>query len=88
MCCPQNVHKQYVNLYPGAKYEFTGKIEEFVRPMPQAPVNEYARYPAMKDGQAWSGNTHIDIVIYYIEASKFMNDYLRLKPLIKERYRD
>ena len=82
------IYKQYVNLYPGAKYEFTGKIEEFVRPMPQAPVNEYARYPVMKDGQAWSGNTRIDIVIYYIEASKFMNDYSRLKPLIKERYRD
>lgn len=56
--------------------------------MPQAPVNEYARYPVMKDGQAWIGNTHIDIIIYYIEASKFKDDYTRLKPLIKESYKE
>jgi len=82
------IYKQFIKLYPGKKFEFNGKIDEFVKPMPQAPVNEYARYPVMKDGQAWIGNTHIDIIIYYIEASKFKDDYTRLKPLIKERYKE
>jgi len=80
------IFKQFINLYPGKKFEFTGSISEFVKPMPQAPVNEYARYPADQNGQSWLGHTHIDIAIYYVEASKFKDDYSRLKPLIKERY--
>jgi len=82
------IYKQFINLYPGKKFEFRGRIDEFVKPMPQAPVDQYARYPVTRDGQAWSGNTHIDIAIYYQEASKFKDDYARLKPLIKERYGD
>jgi len=82
------IYQQFIKLYPGKKFEFIGTIKEFGKPMPQAPVNEYSRYPVGRNSQEWIGNTHIDIAIYYQEASKFKDDYTRLKSLIKERYKD
>lgn len=82
------IYSQFIKLYPGDKYKFSGSIEKFVKPMPQAPINEYSRYPIGRNEQEWSGNTHIDIAIYYYEVSKFKKDYERLKPLIKGRYKD
>jgi len=80
------LHDKYNVLYPEKEFSFQGNISDFVKKSSAAPHNVYARYPAQKDGTPWSGHSHIDIVIWYMEADKFLSDFKRLKPRIKGKY--
>ena len=81
------LYRKYIALFPGNDFAFQGKIQDFVKPSAMAPHNLYARYPGEKNGKPWQGHTHIDISIWYREADKFLSDFKRLKPLIKEQYK-
>ena len=81
------LYTKYTDLFPGDDFAFNGKIQDFVKPSTIAPHNLYARYPTEKNGKPWQGHTHIDIAIWYMEANKFLLDFKRLKPLIKEKYK-
>ncbi len=80
------LYKQFKNLYPGKKFEFTGSITEMVQRSNQTPFNEFANYPTDQSGNPWEGSCFIDIVTWFEQASKFVEDFKRLKPLMKERY--
>jgi HEPN domain-containing protein len=77
---------RYRVLYPGKQFEFTGKVDQFVSQSAQTPHNQYARYPADSNGNPWPGNTHIDLAIWHNEIEPFVQDFERLKPLIKIAY--
>jgi hypothetical protein len=80
------LYGQFKNLYPGKKFQFVAAIDEMLTPPPHTPHNEFARYPTDQSGKPWLGNTHIDLVIWYDQASKFLKDSQTLEPLMKERY--
>lgn len=80
------LYGQFKNLYPGNDFEFTGTNADMVRPSLRAPHNEFARYPTDWSGKPWAGHSHIDLVIFFEEASKFLDDFNRLWPLMKNRY--
>ena len=82
----QELYNQFRKLYPGKKFDFTCSIDEFVAPSTRTPENQFARYPIDKAGKRWGGNTHIDLTIYYKEASKLLDDFKRLEPLMIEKY--
>lgn len=76
---------QYKNLFPGKRFDFTCAVTELVEPSKQTPNNQYARYPANKDGKPWEGYTHIDLAIWYLQAEKLLKDFRRLEPLMREK---
>jgi hypothetical protein len=80
------LHAQFKNLYHGKKFAFTASIEEMLNPPQTTPTNVFARYPTDQSGQPWAGNTHIDLAIWFSQACKFLDDFKRLEPLMKERY--
>jgi HEPN domain-containing protein len=84
----EQLYNQYRKLYPGKKYEFEGEIPSVVTPHQNTPHNEFARYPTDHAGRPWPGYTHVDIAVWYERLSVFQEDFGRLKPLLKERYRE
>ena len=84
--CLEQLYNQFRNLYPGEEYEFSFSIADMVAPSPRTPYNQFTRYPADRSGKPWEGYTHIDLVIWYEQASKFLDDIDRLRFLIMERH--
>jgi len=82
----QQLYSQYSKLFPGKKFQFQGEIKSIVTPKSNTPHNEFARYPIDHTGRPWSGNTHIDLAIWYVRLAEFEKDFDRLEPLVKERY--
>ncbi len=82
----QELYRQFNNLYPGKKFQFSASIEDMLTPSERTPANEFARYPTDQSGKPWAGNSHIDLVIWFDQAFKFLDDFKRLEPLLKERY--
>jgi hypothetical protein len=80
------LYAQFRNLYPGKKFEFGASIEQMLTPPAHTPPNVFARYPTDQSGQPWAGYTDIDLVTWFDQACKFLDDFKRMKPLIKERY--
>jgi hypothetical protein len=83
------LYKQFKNLYPGTQFEFTGSVEIFVRPSERFPHNQFARYPTDRSGTPWEaqGHSFIDLARFFEQASLFLEDFNRLWPLMKTRYR-
>jgi hypothetical protein len=74
-----------MNLYPGKKFAFTGAIADVADSARQIPFNEFVRYPSDRSGKRWLGSPYFDLALWLQEASKFIEDFRRLEPLIKAR---
>ncbi|MBI3409332.1 MAG: hypothetical protein HY040_13390 [Planctomycetes bacterium] len=81
------LYGQFRKLYSGKAFEFTGSIDDIAQPSSKTPHNEFPRYPTNHSGQPWEGNCHFDLVKWFDEASRFLEDIKRLEPLIKHKYR-
>lgn len=84
----KQLFRQYKNLYPGKRLDFTCAVNELVEPSKQILNNQYSRYPMNKEGKPWEGYTHIDLAIWYTQAVKLLDDFQRLEPLMKKKYPD
>jgi HEPN domain-containing protein len=82
------LYKQFKKLYPGNQFEFTGRVDDFVRRSERFPHSQYARYPTDRSGRLWEAQDHsfIDVARYYEQTSLFLEDFNRLWPLMKTRY--
>jgi hypothetical protein len=80
------LYAQFKNLYQGKKFAFMAAIEQMLMPRPHMPANQFARYPTDQAGNPWAGHSDIDLVTWFNQACKFLDDFKRLEPLIKERY--
>jgi HEPN domain-containing protein len=80
------LYGQFSKLYPGKGFEFSGAIGDLVQPSSQTPHNEFPRYPTDQSGSLWGGNCHFDLVTWFEQASRFLNDFKRLEPLLKQRH--
>src|SRR5205814_1517508 len=80
------LYGQVTKLYPGKAFQFTGSIVDLARRSSQAPHNEFPRYPTNQSGRPWEGHSHFDLVTWFEQASRFLNDFKRLEPLMKERH--
>jgi HEPN domain-containing protein len=80
------LYGQFKNLYPGKKFQFVGSIAEMVAPSALTPHNEFARYPSDQSGKPWQGHPHFDLATWFDQASRFLEDFRRLEPLMKTRY--
>jgi len=66
---------------------FSGRIDEVVARQPDAPGNQFLRYPSDTRGEPWSGHTHIDLSIWYQQAELLSGDFRRIESTLKERRR-
>jgi HEPN domain-containing protein len=80
------LHGQFSKLYPGKNFEFSAALAQLVQPSRRAPHNEFPRYPTDQSGLPWQGCSHFDLVVWFEQATKFLNDFKRLEPLMKKRY--
>jgi len=83
----EKLYNEFKNIFPGKKFEFNGEIDTFIKQDKQLPYNEFLRYPIDKDGNVWIGNYFYDFDIWTDQLRIFKNDYKRLLPLIKNRYK-
>jgi hypothetical protein len=79
------LYAQFKKLYPGKKFGFTASIEQMLTPPAHMPANEFARYPTDQSGKPWAGNADIDLVTWFDQACRFLDDFKRLEPLMKQR---
>ncbi len=79
------LHRQFRNLYPGKRYEFTGRINEAVQEHPNQPHMEWTRYPIDQNGKAWRGNSFFNLDLWKDQTEAFRKDFDRLIPLIEAR---
>jgi HEPN domain-containing protein len=88
---PGNTHdlaglrRQFRNLYPGKKYEFTAQIDEAVKEHPNQPHMEWTRYPIDQNGKVWRGSSHFTLELWKDQMEAFRKDFDRLIPLIEAR---
>ncbi len=83
----ESLHAEFKKLYPDKSFEFSGKIKEVVPNDPRRPHSEFDRYPIDNAGKPWPCNTHFTIEIWAEQIALFRDDYKRLVPLIKDRYK-
>jgi len=82
----QKLYDKYCSLYQEDAFQFEVDIESIVRKNPAYPYNTFAKYPVDNEGNLWTGNAHIDIIIWLKYAKITHKDFLRLEPLIIEKY--
>jgi hypothetical protein len=82
----KRLYDEYCALYPEDRFKFDVDINSVVRQNDAYPYNTFAKYPVDKEGNLWPGNQHIDVIIWLRNVKIARNDFLRLKPLIIEKY--
>ena len=72
-------------IVPADAIQFSAKIDEAVRRQPDAPGNQFLRYPTDRRGEPWSGHTHIDLSVWFQQAKLLRADFERIRASV-QRY--
>jgi hypothetical protein len=83
------LYREFIGLCPGERFQFEASIHEMVKQNPERPASEYARYPTAKGAREWpGGHTYQNIGVRIEQYKLLLQDFDRLKPLIKDRHPD
>lgn len=83
----EKLYNEFKKTFPGKIFEFDGEIDNFIKQDKSQPYNEFFRYPIDKDSNVWIGNFFYDFNVWTNQVNIFKNDYERLLPMIKSRYK-
>lgn len=71
-------------IVPADVLQFSARIDEAVLRQPEAPTNQYLRYPTDSRGEPWSGHTHIDLSIWFQQARMLRVDFERIRSSVRQ----
>jgi hypothetical protein len=81
-------HDHYRRSYPQEQYAFQSNVSGFIEENAPLPFYDFLKYPERVEevNKTWDVTIHIDVAQWHHAISQTRDDFVRLWPLILEKY--